>query len=421
MELYGIIIQKGEDFKMSYQEEKKEIFKNILSDFSEKENYDETNKRIKELFLKDSNNGKLYKYRGFDESGYTIDALETETLYCANREKLNDVFELEFAYSISSMIEDIYPDTTMKINNAIENIFKYLFDGDTIVSSDEQNIVKRIYENKIVLDTIDKLNDKKSKKTYEEIEMHLFYLIHFIVYEIMDSDILTHSEKMHICFSKDKNKIINTMFRTKTIVDCDEKEFLETFIRDYCNEDEQDKYLQGVEKLDNGTKCFSEIVSQNFNIGCLTTEPNNRLMWSHYGASHSGICIEYDFEKSFDKIGDEYFLLPVLYSKERVQPPYKKIYKGENVTNEMNQSILACSITKDSIWEYENEWRILLPSQYGDKIKVPKISCIYLGVKITDENKTKVLEIAKKKGIPVKQMKICNSTYGLKEENIFVP
>ena len=70
-------------------------------------------------------------------------------------------------------------------------------------------------------------------------------------------------------------------------------------------------------------------------------------------------------------------------------------------------------LMKDDIWEYENEWRILIPQNNGAKYIMPKISCIYLGKTISEENKQKVIEIAKDKCIPVKQIKTDRCKYDL--------
>ena len=49
---------------------------------------------------------------------------------------------------------------------------------------------------------------------------------------------------------------------------------------------------------------------------------------------------------------------------------------------------------------------------------MPRISCIYLGASIEKSNKEKVLELAKERGIPVKQMKVDRGGYALHAEDV---
>lgn len=73
-------------------------------------------------------------------------------------------------------------------------------------------------------------------------------------------------------------------------------------------------------------------------------------------------------------------------------------------------------LTKDDAWKYENEWRILINASENSELAMPKISCVYLGASIEKENKLKILNIAREKGIPVKQMKVDRGEYALHAE-----
>lgn len=68
-------------------------------------------------------------------------------------------------------------------------------------------------------------------------------------------------------------------------------------------------------------------------------------------------------------------------------------------------------LTKDTIWEYENEWRILIPQSAGRNLKMPPITCIYIGAMCEGTNKRKLIEIAAELDIPVKQMVIDRGKY----------
>ena len=74
-------------------------------------------------------------------------------------------------------------------------------------------------------------------------------------------------------------------------------------------------------------------------------------------------------------------------------------------------------LTKDKEWEYENEWRILIGATEDSEFAMPKVSCIYLGASIEKENRDKIVAIAKKQDIPVKQMKVDRGAYDLHAED----
>ena len=140
-------------------------------------------------------------------------------------------------------------------------------------------------------------------------------------------------------------------------------------------------------------------------IGSLSKDNLNFLMWSHYADKHEGICIEYEFD-------DEDGLLDVVYSDNinnfdlytvlRYIIPAQ--YFGVKTTNEMDpQCVNACYLpflikTKD--WSYENEVRMIFSLNENSKIvnyggvwfyPNVKVNSIYLGCKVSEENK-KVIE-----------------------------
>jgi hypothetical protein len=85
---------------------------------------------------------------------------------------------------------------------------------------------------------------------------------------------------------------------------------------------------------------------------CLSEVPDSLLMWSHYGASHSGFVIEFDAhhghfnEKRSDS--DEFrHLRRVLYRETRPSMPLSQL-EGPDLF-----------LVKSGHWSYEREWRIL--------------------------------------------------------------
>ncbi len=113
----------------------------------------------------------------------------------------------------------------------------------------------------------------------------------------------------------------------------------------------------------------TESLMQRFNshlirmtrILSLSDNPTNILMWGHYAHSHSGFVIEFDTNHPFfsqrrsqkDEFG---FLRRVIYQKEY---PSLDPLLPENTENHF--------LIKSNDWEYESEWRMLLPQSIADK------------------------------------------------------
>ena len=54
-------------------------------------------------------------------------------------------------------------------------------------------------------------------------------------------------------------------------------------------------------------------------------------------------------------------------------------------------------LTKNTIWDYQKEWRLL--GDANQKIKAPKINAIYIGKNASKENKEKLISFCINKGI----------------------
>lgn len=77
-------------------------------------------------------------------------------------------------------------------------------------------------------------------------------------------------------------------------------------------------------------------------------------------------------------------------------------------------------MTKEHIWEYENEWRILINATECTEFKMPRVSCIYLGVAICENDRDEIIKIARQCCIPVKQMRMDHGTYDLHAEDVIL-
>ncbi len=123
-----------------------------------------------------------------------------------------------------------------------------------------------------------------------------------------------------------------------------------------------------------GMSCFSETFS-------------NLLMWSHYGNSHSGICIGFNLANLYGSIRSsshpERFMAKVKYSKDFVAKDHYQ-HRWESIVDWLR--------TKSIDWEYEKEIRIVLYDLvFKDKLHIKPIDkdsivSVFLGSKILKEN-----------------------------------
>lgn len=159
-----------------------------------------------------------------------------------------------------------------------------------------------------------------------------------------------------------------------------------------------------------------QIISEQFRVTCLSQKMDSSLMWSHYANKHYGFCLEYDFTATVsyqpnDLLTAQLMLFPVHYSDERPLLS-KALFDTKNLFNYKKNNMLPAVafekimyglLGKSSDWDYEEEWRIF---QLGNKdtMKLPKARKVFLGANIENSPKQRIMEIAKKKNIPVFQM-----------------
>lgn len=116
-------------------------------------------------------------------------------------------------------------------------------------------------------------------------------------------------------------------------------------------------------------KYFYENLSKEFykhrGVLCLTDNFNNDLFWPHY-TSEQGFCLEFESDKFVDSFSnDDLLVVPISYQKlmpinfnDHIR---KQKVSGKMVVN-ANLPLGYILSFKDKIWEYENEWRLILRS-----------------------------------------------------------
>ncbi len=82
---------------------------------------------------------------------------------------------------------------------------------------------------------------------------------------------------------------------------------------------------------------------------CFSRNWDNLLMWSHYGRSHTGICLGFDIPDGQPDGGHD---MEVCY-----QPNLLVIRSGADVNNDLANKLLR---TKYEVWSYEQEVRLFV-------------------------------------------------------------
>jgi len=89
----------------------------------------------------------------------------------------------------------------------------------------------------------------------------------------------------------------------------------------------------------------TELVSQKWRVYCLGPCPTLNLMWSHYAAGHTGVCLEFSTDNSVFSQAQKVF-----YKQE--YPRW--LLQGEKLELEILQA-------KSDEWSYEDEYRLTCP------------------------------------------------------------
>ena len=153
------------------------------------------------------------------------------------------------------------------------------------------------------------------------------------------------------------------------------------------------------------SRCMKEL-KNTFKTTCFATSPYSQLMWGGiYANCHRGFCLEYTISKEAKyKILLEN-LFPLVYSKVRSNMEEEFIKQiDEYPTDETLKNVYIHGALRKSIdWSFQDEWRLLMldgmPGMKESKVEFFPISKVYLGYRMNDEERDKIISICEKKGI----------------------
>ena len=171
----------------------------------------------------------------------------------------------------------------------------------------------------------------------------------------------------------------------------------------------------------------------NVGVFCVAEQPDNLLMWSHYGDQHKGICLEFDGQRWPCSIANR-----VRYSEQ---------YPVINPTSPTRVADMRDMLfRKGIVWSYEMEWRAVCqplvdeeresfaanPSLDAESVAMLNrqrgtgiyhyddgaLKSITLGAKINQEVEDNIRKSVSRSRIPIKlkRAKLKNAEYGLNIE-----
>ena len=143
---------------------------------------------------------------------------------------------------------------------------------------------------------------------------------------------------------------------------------------------------------------------------------DNHYMWTHYADEHKGFCIEYNDRilngfkqyKTADNNIQENVWMSIKYTDSYSEP----IQQGDNLDIKLADLISHKNIS----FEHENEIRLVLhTTDPMDNMRSVKgcINAIYLGCRISVENKLKLIYLASKLNVKCYQMCLGSASYVL--------
>lgn len=112
---------------------------------------------------------------------------------------------------------------------------------------------------------------------------------------------------------------------------------------------------------------LSEVTNESV-ILCLTTNPTNSLMWSHYSNAYKGFCVKFKVE-NFTAYPIEYISKPHDYTKiykDFYDNKDRIIYQNDVCAKKYAYRLQPMYYLKQKCWKYENEFRIIKKKKEND-------------------------------------------------------
>ena len=356
---------------------------------------------IQQAILQDSPRGYLYAYKAWTH--YTKEALQKGMLWCSYLDKFNDPFEGSMSVSMKELLDKAGRKRYERILNALYEAIMYSFRlmwqkniAWNPLSEDAQFLINTPIWQEFCL------NKMPTLVTPDEAHISIMELLKNISSESSVQNRFNISQNDAIMLNNIIIPISDTevqwdaIFKANGITE-DADDFERAQMLMHKAHPENIAAIQAWQKARDQINAAEQYMKQQIAVSCLTTTNDDKLMWAHYSAQYTGICIEFDYNQPMN---DKNLPLPVEYSTRK--PPMPRHFFGEEISQEEQVESCRIVLTKPEEWKYENEWRVLRRTP-GYHI-MPPITCVYLGCQFPVVDENEIIAIAKTRGFSVKRM-----------------
>jgi len=158
----------------------------------------------------------------------------------------------------------------------------------------------------------------------------------------------------------------------------------------------------------------------NLGICSYSLTHNSTLMWAHYARNHTGICLRFDFPKSFLADDEQYPFMAtsaIKYGDNIVSAWIQdKATLYEKSRREFGMALTRVLLTaKGKVWEYEQEVRTIATEQGTVTIPPEYLTHAIFGLRTTSDDQDRVKAIFKEQSHRIRIGKVVrtNTDFGL--------
>jgi hypothetical protein len=167
-----------------------------------------------------------------------------------------------------------------------------------------------------------------------------------------------------------------------------------------------DNLLETMEQWIAGTANSRQVIdevqrrSKAFGVACFAQDWSIPLMWSHYGASHAGLCVEYAVHPMKFAREPSNLVFSQHYVQYTTQLP---TISFTELLFSPHQVLPRMVATKHADWAYEKEWRLVHFTQKGTMVKMPeqmRITALIAGLGVSSGDLQAIVEKAQVLVVP---------------------
>lgn len=159
---------------------------------------------------------------------------------------------------------------------------------------------------------------------------------------------------------------------------------------------------EGIKTLINNNKVF-----------CISEKYDHLLMWAHYADNHKGAVVKFKCLPEKDNLLCAAEKVNYSMNIPSIEPD--ELISEFDSTTLAKKTMNAFLYTKSKEWEYEEEWRVVYPTNNNEAFNLinileEEIDSIYLGCKMTEQHEQEILNIIKTERKNIRIFKASKST-----------